>query len=182
MTNMTVSLVYGLLIGKSTDNYNLFFEKALKQDNLQPESILTDFEIGSIKSVRERTLKALHKGMFSSTQKINSEKILGCLFHFFQAIQWQVQRKRLVTKYSEDEYFRLNVKKLIALAIIPVDEIITAFASIVNQFGNDADDLLDYFEKTWIAEGKRSGMLFVNFSLNPVHPRLFRIWLQEPAI
>ena len=36
MTNTTVSLVYGLLIGKSTDNYDIFFEKALKQDNLQP--------------------------------------------------------------------------------------------------------------------------------------------------
>ena len=69
MTNTTVSLVYGLLIGKSTDNYNLFFEKALKQDNLQPESIMTDFEISAIKSVRERTPKVLHKGMFSSTHK-----------------------------------------------------------------------------------------------------------------
>ena len=68
MTNTTVSLVYGLLI-KSTDNYNLFFEKALKQDNLQPESIMTDFETDTIKSVRQRTPKVLHKGMFSSTHK-----------------------------------------------------------------------------------------------------------------
>ena len=65
-----------------------------------------------------------------------------------------------MTKYSEDEYFHLNVKKLIALAVIPVDDIITTFGSIVNQFGNDADELLDYFEKTWIAEGKRSGTFF----------------------
>ena len=69
MINTTVSLVYGLLIGKSTHNYNLFFEKALKQDNLQPESIMTDFEIDTIISVRERTPKVLNKGMFSSTHK-----------------------------------------------------------------------------------------------------------------
>ena len=69
MTKTIVSLVYGLLIGKSTDNYHLFFEKTLKQDNLQPESIMTDFEIDTIKSVRERTPKVLHKGMFSSTHK-----------------------------------------------------------------------------------------------------------------
>ena len=55
MTNTTVSLAYGLLIGKSTDNYNLFFEKTLKQDSLQPKSIMTDFEIDTVKSVRERT-------------------------------------------------------------------------------------------------------------------------------
>ena len=65
--------------------------------------------------------------------------------------------------YSEDEYFRFNVKKFIAFAVIPVDDIITAFGSIVNQFGNDADELLDYFEKTWIAEGERSGMFFLIF-------------------
>ena len=69
MTNTTVSPVYGLLIGKSTDNYNLFFEKGLKQDNLQAESIMTDFVIDTIKSVRERTTKVLHKGMFFSTRK-----------------------------------------------------------------------------------------------------------------
>ena len=52
------------------------------------------------------------------------------------------------------------LKELIVLALIPVDDIITAFGSIVNQFGKDADELLDYFEKTWIAEGKRSGIFF----------------------
>ena len=69
MTNTTISLVFGLLIGKGTDNYNLFFEKALKQDNLQPESIMTYFEIDTIKSVRERTPKVSHEAMFSSTHK-----------------------------------------------------------------------------------------------------------------
>ena len=69
MTKTTVSLVYDLLIGKSVDNCNLFFEKVLNQDNLQAESIMTDFEIGTIKSVRERTPKVLHKGMFSPTHK-----------------------------------------------------------------------------------------------------------------
>ncbi|CAF3739229.1 unnamed protein product [Rotaria sordida] len=58
---------------------------------------------------------------------------------------------------TEDEYFRLNVKKLIALAFVPVDEITTGFDLIVNQFADDADDLLDYFEKTWIGEPKRRG-------------------------
>ena len=68
MTNTTVSLVYGLLIGKSTDNYN-FFGKALRQADLQPESIMTDFEIGTIKPVSEKPPNVLHKGMFSSTHK-----------------------------------------------------------------------------------------------------------------
>ena len=51
MVNAIIPLVYGLVIGKSDQDYNLFFEKVLKQDNFKPESIMTDFETGTIKSV-----------------------------------------------------------------------------------------------------------------------------------
>ena len=57
-------------------------------------------------------------------------------------------KKGLATKYRDDECFRLNVKKLIALAFVPVGEIPTAFDLVAAQFDDDADDLLDYFEKT----------------------------------
>ena len=39
MTNTVIPFVYGLLIGKGANNYNLFFEKVLEQDNCQPGSI-----------------------------------------------------------------------------------------------------------------------------------------------
>ena len=68
MTNVTISLVYGLLIGKSSEHYNLSFEKVLAQDNLQPESIITDFETGTSKSVKDMLPNVLYKGMFQSTQ------------------------------------------------------------------------------------------------------------------
>ncbi|CAF1394457.1 unnamed protein product [Rotaria sp. Silwood1] len=142
MTNAIIPLVCGLLIGKNSEDYNLFFEKVLVQDNFQPESIMTDFETGTIKSVKDMWPNVLHK---------------GCLFHFSQAVWRQVQSKGLTTKYNEDEYFRLNVKKLIALAFVPLDQVITGFALICDQFNDDADDLLDYFEKTWIGEKRRRG-------------------------
>ncbi|CAF5119642.1 unnamed protein product, partial [Rotaria magnacalcarata] len=106
MTNAIIPLVYGLLIGKSNDDYNQFFEKLFEQDNFQPESIMTDFES-------------------------------GYLFHFSQAIWRQVQNKGLATKYREDECFRLKVKKLIALAFVPLDEVTTAFDLIADQFVDD---------------------------------------------
>ena len=68
-----------------------------------------------------------------------------------------VQNKELSTKYKDDECFRLNVKKLIALAFVPLGDIIIGYELIVEQFDDDADDLLDYFEKTWIGERKRRG-------------------------
>ena len=44
--NTIIPLIYGLLGGKSTNDYNWFFEKVLKKHKLQPESIMTDFESG----------------------------------------------------------------------------------------------------------------------------------------
>ena len=77
----------------------------------------------------------------------------------------QVQSKGLITKYNQDECFRLNVKKLIALAFVPLVDVTTAFQLIADQFDEDADDLLGYFEKTWIGEPKRRG-IFLYLLLN----------------
>ena len=65
MTNAIIPLVYALLIGKSTNDYNFFFQKVLEQDTFQPESIMTDFETGTIKSVKEMLPNVEHKGNFS---------------------------------------------------------------------------------------------------------------------
>ncbi|CAM2725449.1 unnamed protein product [Rotaria socialis] len=141
MTN-GITPVYGLLIGKSAEDYNLFIEKVLEQDNFQPEPIMTDFETDTIKSVKDMWPNILHK---------------GCLFHFSQAVCRQVQSKGLTTKYNEDESFRLNVKQLFSLAFVPLDQIIIGFDLICDQFDDDADDLLEDFEKTCIGEPKRRG-------------------------
>ena len=79
---------------------------------------------------------------------------------FSQAVWRQVQTNGLSTKYREDEYFRLNVEKLIVLTFVPVDDVVTAFDLVAEQFDDDTDDLIDYFEKTWIGEKKRRGMFF----------------------
>lgn len=75
----------------------------------------------------------------------------------------QVQAKGLTTKYREDEYFRLNIKKLIALAFVPVGDVATAFDLVAELFDDDddADSLLDYFEKNWIGERRRRGMYLI---------------------
>ena len=67
ITNVTIPLVYGLLIGKSSEDYNLFFEKVLAQDNFQSESIMNDFETGTIKSVKDMLPNVLYKGMLQFT-------------------------------------------------------------------------------------------------------------------
>ena len=61
-----IPLVYGLLIGKRTEDYNAFFEKVLEQDDFRPESILTDNESATIKSVKALFPNILHIGKSSS--------------------------------------------------------------------------------------------------------------------
>ena len=79
-------------------------------------------------------------------------------FSLFTGGMGQVQTNGLSTKYRKDEYFRLNVKKLIALAFVPVDDVVTAFDLVAEQFDDDTNDLIDYFEKTWIDKKNRRGM------------------------
>ncbi|CAF5227344.1 unnamed protein product, partial [Rotaria magnacalcarata] len=64
MTDTIIPLAYGLLIGKNAEDYSLFFEKVLEQDNFQPESIMTDFETATIKSVKDMLPNILHKDTF----------------------------------------------------------------------------------------------------------------------
>ena len=86
----------------------------------------------------------------------------GCLFHFSQCLWRQIRSLRLRKKYLEDKPFHLNVKKLIALSFIPVSDVIKGIDVIANEFGDDAEDLLGYFEKTWIGESKKKGKLLVH--------------------
>ena len=72
----------------------------------------------------------------------------------------QFQNKGLTRNYNAAEYFGLNIKKLIALVFVPLDQIITGFDLIANELDdNDDDDLIDYFEKTWVNQPKRCNIV-----------------------
>lgn len=60
--SQVIPLVYGLLIGKKASDYDQFFKLIMDQGDFNPESILTDFESGTIKSVKGLFPRALHKG------------------------------------------------------------------------------------------------------------------------
>ncbi|CAF4511903.1 unnamed protein product [Rotaria socialis] len=85
--------------------------------------------------------------------------ICSCLFHFGQCIWRHLQSLGLQKKYQEDKYFHWNVRKLLALAFVPVVDVIKAFEFIADAFNDDDDeDFIDYFEKTWIGEPKKRGV------------------------
>ena len=81
------------------------------------------------------------------------------MFHFGQCIWRQIQSLGLQKKYQEDKSFHLSIKKIIALVFVPVLDVIKAFDLIADDFDDEADDFLGYFEKTWIGEPKKRGKL-----------------------
>ena len=81
----------------------------------------------------------------------------GCLFHFGQCVWRQVQALGLQIKYQEDKPFNLSVRKLIALAFLPIVDVVRAFYMLSDEFDDDADKLLDYFESTWIGARNTRG-------------------------
>jgi hypothetical protein len=48
---------------------------------------------------------------------------------------------------------------LIAIAFVPVRDVIQAFELLENEFADAADEFVYYFEKTWIGERKKRGKL-----------------------
>ncbi|CAF3817177.1 unnamed protein product [Rotaria magnacalcarata] len=124
-SDQIVLLVYGLFIGKDTNDYDNFFQQLLLKYDYEPEPILVDFESATLKST---------KSIFPDAIQI------GCLFHFGQCLWRENERE-----------------KLMALAFVPVADVIKAYSCLINDFDDDDNPLLDYFERVWVGQKKGRG-------------------------
>lgn len=144
-SGQVLPMVYALMTRKSAALYTVLLEKvkewaAASDVELAPRYVLTDFEIGAISEFR--------KAFSASTNK-------GCFFHLGQSIWRQVQKHGLATLYGSSKAFELQVKTLWALAFLPADEIVAAFAQIKGDFPSEADGLVCWFEATYVCGGVR---------------------------
>ncbi|XP_029342135.1 uncharacterized protein LOC115033536 [Acyrthosiphon pisum] len=105
-----IPLVYILLPDKKENTYTTMFRnlKLIKPD-LNPSSILIDFEKAVMNSIKTE---------FPQT------KIQGCFFHLSQALWRHIQEYGLQTQYCYDPVFALELKKLAALAFVPIEKVI----------------------------------------------------------
>ena len=55
-------------------------------------------------------------------------------------------------KYRQDDAFKLQVKKMAALAFIRVSDLVATLESLPTSFLNDELRLLAYFKNTWIGQ------------------------------
>ena len=59
-----IPLIYVLLIGKETNDYNNFFEQLLLKHDYEPESIPVDFENATLNSTKTMYPDAIQLGNF----------------------------------------------------------------------------------------------------------------------
>ncbi len=90
--------------------------------------------------------KGMHNAFISA---FPCSKIAGCLFHFGQSIWRKICELGKRVQYNNDSRFAMRVKCFIALAFLPIDDVVTNFEDL-----SDNDDIpsefITYFERTYI--------------------------------
>ncbi|KAI2796342.1 hypothetical protein BLOT_015794 [Blomia tropicalis] len=137
-------LVYALMSEKSCEYYIRLFEEvsdfaASEECELAPQFIIADFEQAAITAARRVFPMAT---------------INGCYFHFGQSIWRKIQDTGLATRYGTDIEFAIRLRMLIGLAFLPPSEIPAAFAEVSRTIGDDAEDLIKYFDEYYV-NGRR---------------------------
>lgn len=140
------ALVYVLIPNSKTKMYVKVLE-CLKEiePRINPVRIMIDFERSFIKAVSKCFSQAI---------------IDGCHFHFCQCVWRTVQSNGLQIRYGSDSEFAIHVKMLLALAFVPVENVIESFETLIQtEYYIDNDDLeslVEYFE-TWVGKKARRG-------------------------
>ena len=75
--------------------------------------------------------KSYRRKTFGGSARTNKK---GCFFHFSQAIFRMIQSLGLQNKYKDDENFAHKVRMLVALAFVPLPDVIDAFESVADEF------------------------------------------------
>ena len=77
-----------------------------------------------------------------------------CFYHFSSNIWKHIQNLGLQNHYQNDEYLVLWLRMLSALVFVQPNDVIRYFELLIdgirNNFNDECDDLVDYFEDTYI--------------------------------
>ena len=122
-----------------------------------PDNIMVDFELG-LRNALSRAFPAT--------------KIDGCYFHFCQSLMRHVNDLGLKKRYERVNVSvngirsysrtRIWIRRLMSLAFVPAENVISAFHSVLADIPEDLDidAFLNYFQATWvegISSARRNG-------------------------
>ncbi|KAK3744787.1 hypothetical protein QZH41_014782, partial [Actinostola sp. cb2023] len=79
----------------------------------------------------EKVVLDFEKAMWSALKEtLPDANIMGCVFHWTQAVWRKVQELGLATVYSEDDGTHRYIRQLMALPFLPATEIPRVFARL----------------------------------------------------
>lgn len=135
---------YALLPDKSEATYVEFLDQIkLLTNNVNPTSIMTDFELAAI--------NAAHTVYPQADQS-------GCLFHLSKNIFSCVQDEGLQVQYNNNQNnIATNLRMVAALAFVPEVDVVQAFNDLKTHCSLVERPVLDYFEITYIGTPRRGG-------------------------
>ena len=155
--------VFALLPNKHENTYNRFFQTLVNQvTNLgnDPKDLLVDFERSAINALQNREIE-----------------VKDCFFLRCSNIWKHVQNLGLAQRCNQEEEFALPLWMISALALLPPGDVIDGFeelSDVIRERCNDTvDDLLQYFEDTYIGRFRRNA---------PRRPPLFPIDLWDHGL
>lgn len=67
-------------------------------------------------------------------------KVNGCYAHYSRALYRKMQKLGLVDDYKTKERFRMLVKRLKSLALVPLEDVEDGFNLVLQQFGDYEED------------------------------------------
>ena len=160
MDTLSVPRLFALLSNKSQNTYNRLFAKIseLLQDE-GPDCMIMDFE------------KAAHNGFLESFPASN---LACCLFHLGQNVYKHIVQEGMKSRYHQDDSFSLKMRSFVALAFLPVDDVVDGYEELV-----DDDDIpqsvVSYFENNYI--GPLRGRGERRRRLEPPYPlTIWNVW------
>jgi hypothetical protein len=145
-----IPVLYALLPNKQQATYERLLRALTSLRQFDPTSVVTDFELASVNAVRNAFPAVV---------------ISGCFFHFRQCIFRKLQQCGLQRENREQD-FNLFIRMLVALAFVPVNDIVDSFETLLDAHAPDsAQCIIDYFEETFIGRLTRR-----NARRQPVFP------------
>ena len=113
VSERTIPCVYALLPNKSQATYTMLLQQLMTiNGNLNPVTIMVDFEQAMINSVH---------------QVLPNTQVKGCFYHFSQNVYRKIQEHGLQQRYQEDTDFALKLRMIPALTFVLPQDVIAAF-------------------------------------------------------
>lgn len=125
---------------KSTDAYTAVFNYIEQKFNLQPTSIITDFEAALRKSIN-----ICYPGA----------DLRGCWFHYTRAIKKKILQLGLHSLVNSNPEARLIYNQILSLPLLPPEQFYEGYKFIKDkakqfEFYQQLEPFFEYYESYWI--------------------------------